>query len=159
MKKVAYFGAGCFWGVEKFFNETKGVIDTEVGFMGGNVKLFPNPSYKMVCYLPTGYAETVKVIYDDKKIKYDKLVELFFKCHDSTQKNRQGFDIGRQYRSVIFYKDESELKIVKNVMEKEQKILKKKIATSLEKEGKFVRAEDYHQKYWKTHKVSCHVRE
>ena len=160
MKRIAYFGAGCFWGVEMFLNQQPGVIDTEVGYMGGNEKDFPSPSYEQVCTDMTGYAETVKIIYDPSVISYEKLVEQFFRCHDSTQKDMQGPDIGSQYRSVIFYSNDEELKTSKKVIKREQLKLgvKKKIETTLEKAKTFFKAEEYHQKYWKTHDVYCHVR-
>lgn len=157
MKKEAYFAAGCFWSVEQFFYSQPGVIDTEVGYMNGNEKVFPIPNYEQVCSHLTGYAETVKVVYDPEKITYEKLVELFFKCHDSTQKDRQGPDIGNQYRSAIFYKTDEEGKKAKRIANRESLKLKKKVETEISKAKKFFPAENHHQKYFKSHKVACHI--
>ncbi len=144
--ETATFGAGCFWGVEEAFAEIKGVKETQVGFMGGNVK---NPPYLLVCTGVTGHAEVVQVKYDPKEVSYEKLLDAFWEIHDPTQFNRQGPDVGTQYRSVIFYHSP------------EQKKLAEKLKKNLEKSGKysqptatailpaktFYRAEEYHQKY------------
>lgn len=155
MKREAFFAGGCFWGVEEAFSKVKGVTDTDVGYMNGNEEDFPNPTYEQVCSGLTGYAETVKITYDEEIIDYLDLVSLFFEIHDPTQKNRQGPDIGDQYRSAVFYKEDSEKKIV----EKKIKELKKEmnVETVVEKAGTFFRAEEYHQEYNKKHNSSCNI--
>jgi peptide methionine sulfoxide reductase msrA/msrB len=140
----AYFAAGCFWGVQYYFNKFKGVISTKVGYAGGN---FENPTYKDVCTGTTNHAETVEVLYDSTKITYEELVKLFFEIHDFTQVNRQGPDIGSQYRSAIFYVDENQKQIANKIID----ILKTKgydVATQVNKINKFYTAEDYHQNYY-----------
>jgi peptide methionine sulfoxide reductase msrA/msrB len=154
--KKAYFAGGCFWGVEYYFQNLDGVISTKVGYMGGQTE---NPTYDDVCYKKTGHAETLEVTFDDSKITYEVLAKLFFEIHDPTQKNRQGPDVGDQYRSVIFYKDEKQ----KAVAEKLIKILKQKgyaVVTEIIPASNFWPAEDYHQKYYTKngHQPYCHVR-
>ena len=153
----AYFAAGCFWGVEHIFSQTDGVISTRVGYMGGDKK---NPTYREVCGKTTGHAEAVEVVFDPSKISYEELARLFFEIHDPTQVNRQGPDIGDQYRSAIFYLDEDQ----KQTAEKLINILKDKgydIATKLTRAGIFWKAEDYHQNYYRNRGGSsyCHTRE
>lgn len=145
-KKQAYFGAGCFWGVEETFRTTDGVLETQAGFMGGDA---PDPSYKQVCGGDTGHAETVKVVYDADKISYEDLLNIFWEIHDPTQLNRQGPDIGDQYRSIIFYTNEDQKEKAldsKNKMESLDKY-KDKIVTQVEPADNFYKAEEYHQKY------------
>ena len=158
MTKKATFGAGCFWGVEAAFRELEGVIDTAVGFMGGSME---NPSYKDVCRKDTGHAEVCQVEFDPRQVSYEKLLEVFWKIHDPTQLNRQGPDVGDQYRSVVFYHDEKQkdaaLKM-KARLQKSDKYKGKKIVTGIEKSGEFYRAEEYHQKYLEKKGVkSCHI--
>lgn len=143
-KEVAVFGMGCFWGPQKMFDHTKGVLKTEVGFMGGKID---NPSYKRVCQGDTGHVEVTKIEFDSDIINYEKLLDIFWKNHDPTQRNRQGFDFGSQYRSVIFYFDESQRELAENSKKKYQKKLSKDIATEIVPAGKFFKAEEYHQKY------------
>ena len=140
----ATFGAGCFWGVEAAFRLVKGVKDTAVGFMGGRVK---NPSYWMVCTKLTGHAEVVQVEYDPKKVSYEKLLDVFWNVHNPTTKNRQGWNVGNEYRSVIFFHDEKQKKAALESINKVQKSLKSKIVTEIKKAPDFYKAEEYHQKY------------
>ena len=107
MIQKALFGAGCFWGVEEYFRQINGIINTQVGYSGGNTK---NPTYESVCYENTDHVEVLEVEFDDDIIAYKDLVEEFWKCHDPTTINRQGPDVGRQYRSVIFYFNEFQKK-------------------------------------------------
>ena len=151
----AYFAGGCFWGVEHLLKETDGVISTSVGYMGGSKS---NPSYKDVSYKNTGHAEAVEVVYDPSKTSYEALARLFFEIHDPTQRNRQGPDVGEQYRSVIFYVDEDQ----KQTSEKLIEILKDKgydVATELVMADMFWIAEDYHQDYYDNtgKEPYCHV--
>ncbi len=141
----ATFAAGCFWGVELKFSKLNGVISTRVGYMGGKLE---NPTYKDVCYNQTGHAEVCEVVFNPEIISYKQLVESFFKFHDPTQLNRQGPDIGDQYRSAIFYYDDVQLTIAKDVIaDLNLSKFGNKIVTKLEKSDKFWDAEEYHQKY------------
>ncbi|MFN4190245.1 MAG: bifunctional methionine sulfoxide reductase B/A protein [Pseudothermotoga sp.] len=150
-----YFAAGCFWGVEHLFKELEGVVDTDVGYMGGHRK---NPTYEQVCTGTTGHAETVRIIFDPLKIDLEKLIKYFFEIHDFTQFGGQGPDIGDQYRSVIFYTNDEQ----RIVAEKIKAELSKKytVSTSIEKAKEFYMAEEYHQDYYqKTGKTPyCHFR-
>lgn len=142
----ATFGAGCFWGVEAEFRKVKGVIKTSVGYSGGN---FKNPSYEDVCNKETGHAEVVQVEYDSSKISYKNLLKIFWSIHNPTSLNRQGNDIGDQYRSVIFYHSKEQKKLVlesKKELEKSGKY-KSSIVTQILKAPTFYLAEDYHQQY------------
>lgn len=142
--ETAIFGAGCFWGVEEVFRTTGGVVSTEVGYAGGTVE---NATYQQVCSDETGHAEVVKVVFDNKKISYKRLLEIFWKIHDPTQMNRQGPDVGTQYRSVIFYTTPKQKKEAELSMKNEQKKRSRSIATIIEKITNYVKAEDYHQQY------------
>ena len=149
----ATFGAGCFWGVEAKFQELIGVINTTVGYMGGNLK---NPTYEQVCTDKTGHAEVIRIEYDEEKVSYEKLLDVFWQIHDPTQINRQGPDIGKQYRSVIFYHNELQKKIAEESKNQIQKKLNKPIATEITAVKEFYPAEEYHQKYLqKQKKASC----
>lgn len=142
----ATFGAGCFWGVEEEFRKVKGVVETAVGYMGGNT---PNPTYEQVCTDKTGHAEVVQLRYDPRQVSYEKLLEIFWEIHDPTAFNRQGPDIGTQYRSVIFFHDtkqETAAQKSKADLEKSGKY-KNKIVTEIISVPTFWRAEEYHQKY------------
>ena len=158
MTKKATFGAGCFWGVEAAFREVKGVIETAVGFTGGSAE---NPSYKDVCRKNTGHAEVCQVEFDPKKVSYEKLLEVFWNVHDPTQMNRQGPDVGDQYRSVVFYHDEKQKDAafkMKAILQKSEKYKDKKIVTEIEKSKTFYRAEEYHQRYLEKKGVkSCRI--
>lgn len=152
----AYFAGGCFWGVEYYFQKVDGVISTRVGFMGGD-KI--NPSYEEVSRGDTGHVETVEVVFDRDKVSFKDLTKTFFEIHDPTQKNRQGPDIGEQYRSMIFYTSDAQ----KIEAEKLIELLKGKgfkIATELRKVGRFWEAEAYHQNYYdkKGGEPYCHIR-
>jgi peptide methionine sulfoxide reductase msrA/msrB len=152
--KKAYFAGGCFWGVDYWLRKEKGVIDIRSGYMGGHTI---NPTYQQVCTGTTGHTETVEVTYDPNKVSYETLAKLFFEIHDPTQLNGQGPDIGYQYRSVIFYVDDTQKAVAERLIEQ----LRKKgfdVATSVEKAGIFWKAEEYHQNYYgKTGKLPyCH---
>lgn len=153
--KIATFGAGCFWGVEAAFSKTAGVTATAVGFMGGTKD---NPTYRQVCGGGTGHAEVVQMEYDEKGVKYEELLEVFWGIHDPTTLDRQGPDVGSQYRSVIFYHDETQRKKAEESLKGRQKSLEGKIVTKIEPAGTFWRAEEYHQKYFeKTGKSLCRI--
>ncbi|MGD0573227.1 MAG: bifunctional methionine sulfoxide reductase B/A protein [Sedimentisphaerales bacterium] len=140
----AYFAGGCFWGVDYWLKSAPGVISVTAGYMGGTTK---NPTYKQVCTGTTGHAETVEVVFDPNKTNYEDLAKLFFEIHDPTQRNRQGPDIGYQYRSAIFYADPQQKQIAERLIEQ----LKKKglkVVTSVEPAKEFWPAEDYHQDYY-----------
>lgn len=140
----AYFAGGCFWGTEYLLQQVEGVISTRVGYMGGKTR---NPTYKEVCYENTGHAEAVEVVFDPTKTDYEKLARYFFEIHDPTQLNRQGPDIGDQYRSAVFYVDDTQ----KQIAEKLIRILKDKgykVVTEVTKAGEFFEAEKYHQDYY-----------
>jgi peptide-methionine (S)-S-oxide reductase len=157
MMEKATFGAGCFWGVEVEFGRTQGVIETAVGYEGGQTE---RPSYKDVCTDRTGHAEVVEMTFDPEKVKYEQLVEAFFNLHDPTQLNRQGPDWGTQYRSAIFFHSPEQEATAKKVIEKltaKQKF-RKPIVTQVVPAETFWKAEDYHQKYLeKRGAVSCHI--
>mgnify|MGYP003701398885 FL=1 len=151
----AYFASGCFWGTQYHFERLKGVVSTTVGYEGGTKD---KPTYEEVSSGLTGHAETTEVIYDPSKVSYDELVKLFFETHDFTQVNRQGPDIGTQYRSVIFYNNDEQ----KRIAEKYRNELNAKgylVATSIEPSKTFWKAENYHQKYYdkKGGVPYCHV--
>ncbi|WP_198305621.1 bifunctional methionine sulfoxide reductase B/A protein [Arcobacter vandammei] len=154
--KKAYFAAGCFWGVEYYFQRQNGVKSVVSGYMGGHI---PNPSYEIVCSGASGHLEVVEVIFDENIVSFETLAKLFFEIHDFTQTNGQGPDIGSQYLSAIFYTDEKQKQIAQNlIVDLEKKGYK--VATSLYPEVTFYKAEDYHQNYYnKTGKFPyCHSR-
>jgi len=155
MEEKAVFGGGCFWGVEAHFREYKGVISTRVGYTGGTTQ---NPTYKEVCSDKTGHVEGVEITFDSEKISYRDLLEIFFEVHDPTQVNRQGWDIGSQYRSVIFYHSEEQKKQAERKIKEliDAKVFRKPIATQLIPASTFWEAEEYHQRYYeKQGKVGC----
>ena len=153
----ATFAAGCFWGVEEAFREIPGVISTTVGYTGGTLK---NPTYQDVCSGRTGHAEALEVEFDPAKVSYLELLAVFWKSHDPTTLNRQGPDVGSQYRSAIFYHDaqqEKDARESKAILEKE-KIFKRPIVTEITPASEFYRAEDYHQRYFERRGIrSCHI--
>lgn len=152
---LATFGGGCFWGVEEAFRIPKGVKKTTVGYMGGNKN---NPTYEQVCTSKTNHAEVVQIDYDPNIISYEKLLKIFWEVHDPTTLNRQGPDIGTQYRSVIFYHTEEQKKEALYSTEKEQKKHQSKIVTQILPAETFYQAEEYHQQYLaKRGAKSCHI--
>ena len=146
-KDYAILASGCFWCTETIFDNVTGVLSVVPGYIGGKIS---NPKYEEICTGSTGHAEAVKIKYDTNIISFSKLLEIFFKTHDPTTLNRQGNDVGTQYRSSIFYKNELELNIAKKMILKlnGSEIFSNKIVTLLEKESKFYEAEDYHKKYF-----------
>jgi peptide-methionine (S)-S-oxide reductase len=144
---TATFGAGCFWCVEAQFKLLDGVISVESGFEGGHVK---NPAYKEVCNGTTGHAEVCRIVYDTSIISYDELLAAFWQTHDPTQLNRQGNDVGTQYRSVIFYHNEEQKKLAEKYKEQLNKsgAWDKPVVTEISPASTFYKAEDYHQDYY-----------
>jgi peptide-methionine (S)-S-oxide reductase len=155
MSDWATFGAGCFWGVEAAFRKLPGVLDAAVGYSGGNKV---QPSYQEVCTDQTGHAEVVRVEFDPKLVSYERLLEVFFKIHDPTQVNRQGPDVGSQYRSVIFTHSAEQMKLAEAAKQKleESRRFSMPVATIVEAAGPFWMAEDYHQRYHEKHGGACH---
>ncbi len=149
----ATFGAGCFWHVEDLLRKTKGVKSTQVGYIGGKLA---NPTYEEVCTDTTGHAEAVQVDYDPNEITYDELLKVFWSNHDPTSLNRQGPDVGNQYRSAIFFHNEEQLQIAQKSKEELEKSGKfhKPIVTEIVPAPEFYKAEDYHQKYFQKHGLS-----
>jgi peptide-methionine (S)-S-oxide reductase len=154
--ETATFGAGCFWGVEYVFERVPGVLVTEVGYAGGHTE---NPTYRDVCSDTTGHAEVLKVEFDPGLVSYDQLLEVFWAMHDPTQVNRQGPDVGDQYRSVIFTHTDDQQKAAEASREKAQERFSRPIATQIEPAGPFYAAEEYHQRYYDKngHEPYCHV--
>ena len=155
--ELATFGAGCFWGVELRFSELDGVLSTDVGYMGGQLD---EPTYQQVCTDTTGHAEVVQISFDPSKISYEQLLNCFWQWHDPTTLNRQGPDVGTQYRSAIFYHDETQLALAQqNIKELDASgVFARPIVTTLEPAATFWRAEEYHQDYLKKRGMSaCHI--
>jgi peptide-methionine (S)-S-oxide reductase len=155
---TAIFAAGCFWGVEEAFRIVPGVLSTEVGYTGGHTKY---PSYEDVCTGTTGHAEAVRVTFDPTVISYEQLLDVFWECHDPTQVNRQGPDVGDQYRSAIFPVDDAQrlLAEASKLARDNSGNYKRSIATDITVAGEFWRAEEYHQKYaMKNGGGACHLR-
>lgn len=146
----ATFAAGCFWGVESAFCQVEGVISTTVGYSGGHTK---NPTYEEVCTDKTGHAESVLIEFNPELITYEKLLELFWSIHDPTTLNRQGPDIGSQYRSIVFYHSEEQKNMAINTKDKleKSKRFSRKIVTEIIPSTVFYKAEEYHQKYFQKH--------
>ena len=141
--------------MQAIFDQVPGIVKTEVGYTGGHSV---NPDYRSVCTGTTGHAEATKVEFDSNKVSYNELLEIFWMNHDPTTMNQQGPDFGEQYRSAIFYINEQQKKLAEKSKENQQKKSKKKIVTEITKASEFYPAEDYHQKYYKSHAISCHVR-
>ncbi|MCS1352399.1 peptide-methionine (S)-S-oxide reductase MsrA [Mechercharimyces sp. CAU 1602] len=153
----ATFGAGCFWGVEELFRQLPGVKDTAVGYMGGEKD---NPTYEEVCSDRTGHAEVVQISFDPNEVKYSELLHVFWENHNPTTKNRQGPDIGSQYRSAVFTHSPHQEEVARQVKEELQKSGKYKspIVTEITPAAPFYRAEEYHQRYLhKRGMGSCHL--
>ncbi len=151
----ATFGAGCFWGVEIIFRQTPGVLETAVGYSGGTTE---NPTYDEVCSKRTGHAEVVHLTFDPAVIEYSKLLDIFWENHDPTTLNRQGPDVGSQYRSVIFYHSETQKMEAESSMSSRQEQLTRPIVTEIVPACTFYRAEEYHQQYLeKRGMTSCHL--
>jgi peptide-methionine (S)-S-oxide reductase len=154
MTEKATFAAGCFWGTEQAFRNVPGVIDVVVGYTGGRTE---HPTYEQVCGHTTGHAEAAEITFDPQKVSYEKLLGVFWKVHDPTQVNRQGPDVGDQYRSAIFFHSPDQERVARASLAQEQSKRSKPIATEITPAPKFWRAEDYHQRYFERHNVACHV--
>ena len=156
MNNQAIFAAGCFWGIEYAFLQVPGVLDAESGYTGGHTD---NPTYTQVCSDTTGHAEAVRVTFDPEKVSYEALVRKFFEIHDPTQLNRQGPDVGSQYRSGIFYLSDEQKEVAEKLKKDFQpQFHPKTIATEITKAGIFYRAEEYHQRYFeKNPNAVCHI--
>lgn len=157
--ETAVFGAGCFWGVENAFRHMQGVHGTMAGYMDGHTQ---HPTYKEVCTDTTGYAEVVLVEYDPQKVSYEELLETFWDIHDPTQYNRQGPDVGSQYRSAIFYNSEAQREAAEHsrtALEKSGKYSQTPIVTDIKPATTFYKAEEYHQQYLEKRGIagSCHA--
>lgn len=155
--KKATFGAGCFWGTEVTFRNVPGVITATSGYMGGTLE---NPTYEDVCTDKTGHAEVVEVEYDPSRVSYEQLLDVFWENHDPTTRNRQGPDVGTQYRSAIFYYDDAQRDAAlasKDALDRSGRF-KKPIVTEVTPASTFYRAEEYHQRYLEKHGLAhCHV--
>lgn len=153
----ATFAMGCFWGVQTFFKTIPGVTKTTVGYTGGHID---NPTYEKICMGNTGHAEAIEIEFDSKVITYSQLLDLFWNHHNPTTYNRQGPDIGEQYRSVIFYHSDIQKKLAEESMQKltDMKKFKNPIVTEIVPAGTFYRAEEYHQDYSEKHpNFVCHI--
>ncbi|MCW2928383.1 MAG: msrA, partial [Thermoleophilia bacterium] len=155
--RIAEFGAGCFWGLEVTFRNVEGVVDVAVGYEGGHV---PNPTYEQVCVGSSGHAEAVRVEFDPDVVSYDALVGILFDNHDPTTRNRQGWDVGSQYRSVIFVRDATQrataLRIIRAL--EDSRIFRGPITTTIEEASTFWRAEERHQNYLVKHgRATCRI--
>ncbi len=147
-REVATLAAGCFWGIEAAFRRVDGVIETEVGYIGGHLR---NPTYEQVCTDTTGHAEAVRVTFDPRTISYDEVLAVFWGCHDPTTPNRQGPDIGSQYRSAIFTHSPEQMNVALASKERAQARFSRPIVTAVEAAGQWWRAEEYHQRYFEKH--------
>lgn len=153
--ETIYLAAGCFWGVQWYFDQLPGVVTTEVGYQGGTID---TPTYEQVCSHTTGHAEAVKIVYDPAIISTDVILRHFFSMHDPTQLNRQGPDVGDNYRSEIFYTRDAQKAAAENVMKQVQQKYAQPIVTRITPAPTFWPAEDYHQKFTeRTGRGMCHV--
>jgi len=155
--ELATFGAGCFWGVEVAFRQIPGVVDAAVGYLGGTLQ---NPTYQDVCSGHTGHAEVVQVTFDPSKVSYEQLLDVFWSSHNPTTLNRQGPDVGTQYRSAIFFHSPEQEQIARASKEKLQQSGKfpRPIVTEITPASTFWKAEEYHQRYLEKHgRASCHI--
>jgi peptide-methionine (S)-S-oxide reductase len=155
--QIATFGAGCFWGVEAAFREVPGVVETAVGYSGGTLE---NPTYRDVCSDRTGHAEVVQVKFDPARVSYEQLLDVFWRIHDPTQHNRQGPDVGSQYRSAIFFHSSEQEAVARASKEKLEKSgrYRRPIVTEITPANTFWRAEEYHQQYLEKRGIrSCHI--
>ncbi len=151
----AILAAGCFWGVQFYFDEVPGVVSTTVGYSGGHTA---KPSYEDVCSNNTGHAEVTLIEFDPAKVSYETLLRHFFRLHDPTQLNRQGPDVGDQYRSAIFYTTDEQKAAAEKLVKELQADFEQPIVTEITRAGEFYLAEDYHQKFTKrTGRGACHV--
>jgi peptide-methionine (S)-S-oxide reductase len=150
----ATFAAGCFWGIEAAFRELDGVLDVTVGYTGGET---PDPTYEQVCGGRTGHAEAVEVIFDPSIVSYRTLLDTFWHLHNPTTPNRQGWDVGSQYRSAIFFHDEAQEHLALATRQVEQESLVNPIVTQIVPATTFYRAEDYHQRYFERSGLACGV--
>jgi len=153
--KKATFGAGCFWGVEAIFQKLDGVIETSVGYMGGTTE---NPTYQDVCYKETNHAEVCEIIYDPNVVSYTDLLSVFFSLHDPTTLNRQGPDVGSQYRSAIFYNDEEQKAIALDALQQVEdgNFFNRPVVTEVTEALTYYKAEDYHQDYFLNKDIAPH---
>jgi peptide-methionine (S)-S-oxide reductase len=149
--EVAIFAAGCFWGVEHSFRQIEGVIDVTSGYTGGRTD---HPTYKQVCYENTGHAEAVRVVFDPTVVTYEQLLDAFFSIHDPTTLNRQGPDIGDQYRSAIFFLSQKQAEAAKTAIQKWQPKFASAIVTEVTPASEFWPAEEYHQRYFEKNGIS-----
>jgi peptide-methionine (S)-S-oxide reductase len=156
MTEKAIFAAGCFWGVEAEFRKIPGVVSTAVGYTGGHA---PDPTYEQVCSGETGHAEAVEIEFDPAQVSYEQLLEVFWELHDPTTLNRQGPDVGSQYRSAVFTLNPGQSRAAQSSKEKQAKNFPRPIVTEISAAERFYPAEDYHQQYFeKRGLASCHVR-
>ena len=153
-KETAVFAAGCFWGVEAAFRQLPGVLEVTSGYAGGRTVA---PSYQDVCSGRTGHAEAVEIVFDPQQISYDALLDAFWKIHDPTTANRQGPDVGTQYRSAIFTHGAEQQQLAEASRTREQANQPKPIVTEITAAGDFYPAEDYHQRYFEKNGVACHI--
>ena len=152
--QTAIFAAGCFWGVEDAFRRVPGVVDALSGYIGGETE---NPTYRQVCSHTTGHAEAVEVTFDPEKVNYDSLLDVFWQIHDPTQLNRQGPDVGDQYRSAIFTSGFEQQRDALASRDREQQKLSGPIVTQILPAPRFWPAEEYHQRYFEKHGGACHI--
>ena len=152
---IVILGAGCFWGVQDYFDQIPGVLETTVGYSGGHL---PHPTYEAVCSGKTGHAEVVQIAYDASVLRLEVMLQHFFRMHDPTQHNRQGPDVGSQYRSILFYSNQAEQAIMERIRTQQQANHSDPIVTEISPQQYFYPAEEYHQKFvQKTGRGSCHI--